>query len=76
MADENRKDQNGEDLDDPRLEANPREENNEWLQGQMGEDHNVSGASTYRTLPDQPGNKPGTKSGDEDASSNDRSTKR
>ncbi|HVX41365.1 MAG TPA: hypothetical protein VHB25_17505 [Gemmatimonadaceae bacterium] len=72
MADENRKDQNGEDLDDPRLKANPREDNNEWLQGQMGEDKNVSGASTYRTLPDQPG----TKSGDEDASSNDRSSNR
>ncbi len=54
MADENRKDENGKDLEDSRLKASPREDNNEWLQGQMGEDHNLSGASTYRTLPDQP----------------------
>jgi len=29
-------------------------ENNEWLQDQIGEDHNLSGSDTYRTLPDQP----------------------
>jgi hypothetical protein len=27
---------------------------NEWLRDQVGEDHNLSGSSTYRTLPDQP----------------------
>jgi hypothetical protein len=26
----------------------------EWLRDQVGEDHNLSGSSTYRTLPDQP----------------------
>ena len=31
-----------------------REENNEWLRDQVGEDGNLSGSSTYRTLPDQP----------------------
>ena len=27
----------------------------EWLRDQVGEDHNLSGSSTFRTLPDQPG---------------------
>jgi hypothetical protein len=31
-------------------------DNNEWLRDQIGEDHNLSGSSTYRTLPDQPEN--------------------
>ena len=31
-----------------------RDENGEWLRDQTGEDHNLSGSSTYRTLPDQP----------------------
>jgi hypothetical protein len=31
-----------------------RGDNNEWLQDQIGEDHNLSGSDTYRTLPDQP----------------------
>lgn len=31
-----------------------RGDNNEWLRDQVGEDHNLSGSSTYRTLPDQP----------------------
>ena len=26
----------------------------EWLRDQTGEDHNLSGSSTFRTLPDQP----------------------
>jgi hypothetical protein len=30
------------------------EKDNEWLRDQVGEDHNLSGSSTYRTLPDQP----------------------
>lgn len=29
-------------------------DSNEWLQDQIGEDHNLSGSDTYRTLPDQP----------------------
>jgi hypothetical protein len=29
-------------------------QNSEWLRDQVGEDHNLSGSSTYRTLPDQP----------------------
>ena len=31
-----------------------RDKNGEWLRDQVGEDHNLSGSSTYRTLPDQP----------------------
>ena len=31
-----------------------RSDSNEWLQDQIGEDHNLSGSDTYRTLPDQP----------------------
>jgi hypothetical protein len=31
-----------------------KEGNSEWLRDQVGEDHNLSGSSTYRTLPDQP----------------------
>jgi hypothetical protein len=43
-------------------------ENNEWLRDQVGEDHNLSGSSTYRTLPDQPeGEQPDQDSGDADA---------
>ena len=29
-------------------------DDSEWLRDQVGEDHNLSGSSTYRTLPDQP----------------------
>jgi hypothetical protein len=50
--------------------ANRREENSEWLRDQTGEDHNLSGSSTYRTLPDQPDKN--KKSGD----SNDRQSNR
>jgi hypothetical protein len=32
-------------------------EKNEWLRDQVGEDHNLSGSSTYWTLPDQPAEK-------------------
>lgn len=28
--------------------------NNEWLRDQVGEDRNLSGSSTFHTLPDQP----------------------
>jgi len=35
--------------------GSPRDrDNGEWLRDQTGEDHNLSGSSTYRTLPDQP----------------------
>lgn len=58
MADQSNKDtdelggQSGSDREE--LKGDPREENNEWLRDQVGEDHNLSGSSTYRTLPDQP----------------------
>jgi hypothetical protein len=42
------------------------EGNNEWLRDQVGEDHNLSGSSTYRTLPDQP-----EPSSDDDSDDND-----
>jgi hypothetical protein len=32
----------------------PSKDDNEWLRDQVGEDHNLSGSSTYRNLPDQP----------------------
>jgi hypothetical protein len=44
-----------------------RDQNNEWLQDQIGEDHNLSGSDTYRTLPDQPADN------DEDAGAKDAS---
>jgi hypothetical protein len=43
------------------------ENNNEWLRDQVGEDHNLSGSSTYRTLPDQPEGSTDEDSGDDDA---------
>ncbi|HEY4218145.1 MAG TPA: hypothetical protein VGM67_13460 [Gemmatimonadaceae bacterium] len=39
-----------------------RDKGGEWLRDQVGEDHNLSGSSTFRTLPDQPGT--GSKSKD------------
>jgi hypothetical protein len=42
--------------------------NSEWLRDQVGEDHNLTGSSTYRTLPDQP---EGDSATDEDAGAND-----
>lgn len=53
---------------DPKTEPKQNEENNEWLRDQVGEDHNLSGSSTYRTLPDQPEADAKTE-GDEDARS-------
>ena len=38
----------------PKAAPKQNEDNNEWLRDQVGEDHNLSGSSTYRTLPDQP----------------------
>jgi hypothetical protein len=58
MADQNPSKKSEDSAADERLredlKGNPREENNEWLRDQTGEDHNLSGSSTYRTLPDQP----------------------
>lgn len=60
MADTNRNQENqrgdranGDELPDSRFSPE-HEKNNEWLRDQTGEDHNLSGSSTYRTLPDQP----------------------
>ncbi|HEY6829778.1 MAG TPA: hypothetical protein VI259_23130 [Gemmatimonadaceae bacterium] len=52
----------------PKTDQKQNEENNEWLRDQVGEDHNLSGSSTYRTLPDQPEGDVKTE-GDEDARS-------
>ena len=52
----------------PKTDPKQNEENNEWLRDQVGEDHNLSGSSTYRTLPDQPEGDAKTE-GDEDARS-------
>ena len=60
MADTNRNQENqrgdragGDDLPDSRFSPE-HEKDNEWLRDQVGEDHNLSGSSTYHTLPDQP----------------------
>ena len=52
----------------PKTDGKQDEDNNEWLRDQVGEDHNLSGSSTYRTLPDQPEGDAKTE-GDEDARS-------
>lgn len=44
---------NADQLSDSRFSPD-HEKDNEWLRDQVGEDHNLSGSSTYRTLPDQP----------------------
>jgi hypothetical protein len=58
MADQNRDKKSEDNAADERLpedqSADRREEDSEWLRDQTGEDHNLSGSSTYRTLPDQP----------------------
>ncbi|HWH53774.1 MAG TPA: hypothetical protein VN651_19635 [Gemmatimonadaceae bacterium] len=58
MADQSDKNADGlggqSDAESEKLKGDPREENNEWLRDQVGEDNNLSGSSTYRTLPDQP----------------------
>jgi hypothetical protein len=51
---------------DDELSGDPHQEKNEWLRDQVGEDHNLSGSSTFRTLPDQP-------ESDEEDQSDDRS---
>lgn len=52
----------------PKTEPKQNEDDNEWLRDDVGEDRNLSGSSTYRTLPDQPGGDAKTE-GDEDAKS-------
>ena len=52
----------------PKADPSQNQENNEWLRDQVGEDHNLSGSSTYRNLPDQPEADAKTE-GDEDARS-------
>jgi hypothetical protein len=49
-------------------QSGDQEKSNEWLRDQVGEDHNLSGSTTYRTLPDQPeGDQPDLDPGDADA---------
>ena len=43
----------GDELSDSRFSPE-HEKDNEWLRDQVGEDHTLSGSSTYHTLPDQP----------------------
>ena len=54
MADQDKKQDAQSETDRDELKGDPRENDNEWLRDQVGEDHNLSGSSTYRTLPDQP----------------------
>jgi len=55
MADEKRTNENdAADSPNQNPSGGQRGDNNEWLRDQVGEDHNLSGSSTYRTLPDQP----------------------
>ena len=60
MADTNRDQENqrGDRADSDKLPDSrfspEHEKDNEWLRDQVGEDHNLSGSSTYHTLPDQP----------------------
>ena len=70
VADEKRNDDQGMDAagKQPREgQSGDNSDNNEWLRDQVGEDHNLSGSSTYRTLPDQPeGDQPDQDPGDAD----------
>ena len=55
---------------DPKTDPKQNENDNEWLRDDVGEDRNLSGSSTYRTLPDQPSGDTKTEGeGDEDARS-------
>jgi hypothetical protein len=38
----------------PKTDRKQNENDNEWLRDDVGEDRNLSGSSTFRTLPDQP----------------------
>lgn len=52
----------------PKTDRKQNESDNEWLRDDVGEDRNLSGSSTFRTLPDQPADEEKTE-GDEDARS-------
>jgi len=52
----------------PKTDRKQNESDNEWLRDDVGEDRNLSGSSTFRTLPDQPEGDAKT-DGDEDARS-------
>jgi hypothetical protein len=52
--DENNPDLGRRDGSDRSQSGKSGKQDNEWLRDQTGEDHNLSGSSTYRTLPDQP----------------------
>jgi hypothetical protein len=70
VADEKRNDQDLDAVDKRLGEEQTRDQSDksEWVRDQVGEDHNLSGSSTYRTLPDQPeGDQPDLDSGDADA---------
>lgn len=57
MTDRNKagnKDQSAGDPSQGDQSTKKKSDNNEWLRDQVGEDGNLSGSSTYRTLPDQP----------------------
>lgn len=54
MAEEKRNDDAANQQSDQDRSEAQRGDNSEWLRDQVGEDHNLSGSSTYRTLPDQP----------------------
>jgi hypothetical protein len=60
----------------PRQPNRAGDPNNEWLIDQMGEDHNVSGSSTYRTLPPQPGKSARDHSGRDDQDARKRQSNR
>jgi hypothetical protein len=70
VADEKPNDDQGMDAADkkPREgQSDDQSENSEWLRDQVGEDHNLSGSTTFRTLPDQPeGDQPDLDPGEED----------
>jgi len=69
VADEKRNDQDLDAVDKRLGEEQTRDKSgkSEWVRDQVGEDHNLSGSSTYRTLPDQPeGDQPDLDSGDAD----------
>ena len=52
----------------PKTDRQQNENDNEWLRDDVGEDRNLSGSSTFRTLPDQPAGDEES-DGDEDAKS-------
>jgi hypothetical protein len=69
VADEKRNDQDLSAVDKRLGEEQSRDQSgkSEWVRDQVGEDHNLSGSSTYRTLPAQPeGDQPDLDSGDAD----------